>query len=665
MKSYNQIEQFYYSLRDRSHYGALPKLAEKNDDLLVKTADLLDIMAFKIRGINVSEKDKELIQAFLEDIPLRDCGYGFITKASHGLKRMGGRHRANKFAQFIKKHLFKCWQERVFVLNSEGLAYINKFGSRKIQDSVFFDRTLRISHGQAATDEKFGIVIETSSRRLKMKLRSLVEVYVWLDAFAYTIKCNRYCKPTPYGSFAPQCEKNCAKWYINGEDYFSNIADDIENATSKIYITDWWLSPELVLKRPYRKVDGKWDDTYRLDSVLKRAAQRGCKVYVLLYKEFEHALPNMSLHSKNTLMDLHPNIEVMRHPGDFLFLWSHHEKMVVIDHMITYMGGLDLCFGRYDTDAYSLKDAGDGVNEIYFPGQDYNNVREKDFRNVNKHMLTLIDKNSTPRMPWRDIAIRLEGEVVRDTARHFIQYWNYAKRDLAERKDNKNQVPHTETKGTKNSAKFSMTVLHHNKTLLPGSGQLVTSPIPKSHRPTPNRVLSSDLEPIVIPKNNSTTYNELENGNQRNESDTVNIFFGRIGKSLFNKYSDMKNALHYSSMGQQQSALTSMHNIGTEEQVELAPRRANIELDLPPVSEEDVKVAKVPEMEMDLDRYGLSSRNRIKVKEPMLDTWKLSTNQIPPQNRSCCELPGGSGTSIDPQELSVKKLDQNKHPLKK
>lgn len=30
-------------------------------------------------------------------------------------------------------------------------------------------------------------------------------------------------------------------------------------------------------------------------------------------------------------------------------------------------------------------------------------------------------------MPWRDIAVRMQGQVVKDLVRHFMQYWNFAK----------------------------------------------------------------------------------------------------------------------------------------------------------------------------------------------------------------------------------------------
>lgn len=39
----------------------------------------------------------------------------------------------------------------------------------------------------------------------------------------------------------------------------------------------------------------------------------------------------------------------MRHPDNLIpLLWSHHEKMVIIDQKIGFMGGLDICYGRMD-----------------------------------------------------------------------------------------------------------------------------------------------------------------------------------------------------------------------------------------------------------------------------------------------------------------------------
>lgn len=47
----------------------------------------------------------------------------------------------------------------------------------------------------------------------------------------------------------------------------SAVADAIESAREEIFIADWWLSPEIYLRRPVVN-----DDTWRLDKVLQRKA---------------------------------------------------------------------------------------------------------------------------------------------------------------------------------------------------------------------------------------------------------------------------------------------------------------------------------------------------------------------------------------------------------
>lgn len=65
-----------------------------------------------------------------------------------------------------------------------------------------------------------------------------------------------------------------------------------------------------------------------------------------------------SYYTKVTLLKLHPeNIKVLRHP-DGITLWSHHEKCVVIDQRIAFLGGIDLCYGRWDTTTHRLTDLG-------------------------------------------------------------------------------------------------------------------------------------------------------------------------------------------------------------------------------------------------------------------------------------------------------------------
>lgn len=56
-------------------------------------------------------------------------------------------------------------------------------------------------------------------------------------------------------------------------------------ARESIYILDWWLSPELYLRRPPAR-----NEQYRLDRMLQAAAERGVQIRVVVYKEVPQAL---------------------------------------------------------------------------------------------------------------------------------------------------------------------------------------------------------------------------------------------------------------------------------------------------------------------------------------------------------------------------------------
>ena len=381
-------------------------------------------------------KSVKFLNRFLEIFPIRGTTPGEIIKVGAGLKKSGGRLANNKLVKCIRK-LFPCWKEKLFLLSSEGLGYCDNVDDCNLKDNILLDCTLQVSCSKDSTVGKFTIVLRTSSRKMKLRVAGILDGFSWLYAFTKAIERSRYCKIHRFASFAPVCEENYAKWYINAENYFFDIADALKKASSKIYITGWMLSPGLYLKRP-AKLNSEFDEDheYRLDQLLLAAANRGCRIHILLYKEFDHALPNNSKYVRDYLQGLHKNITVLRHPGALIMLWSHHEKMVIIDQAIAFMGGLDLCFGRYDNDLYSLRETdGSMKGEYLFPGQDYYNVRIKEFRNVQNWRQPIIDPTSQPRMPWRDITVQLRGEIVKDTTRHFIQYWNFAKIDLSMKKE--------------------------------------------------------------------------------------------------------------------------------------------------------------------------------------------------------------------------------------
>ncbi|KAL4912357.1 hypothetical protein BDW62DRAFT_206548 [Aspergillus aurantiobrunneus] len=265
-----------------------------------------------------------------------------------------------------------------------------------------------------------------------------------------------------FGSFAPDRHGNDVQWYIDGCSYFYAVSRALETARQSIWILDWWLSPELYLRRPPAR-----NEQYRLDRLLQAAAQRGVKVNIIVYKEVTQALTLSSHHTKHHLENLHPNIAVFRHPDHLpdgqglassitsslqnlsldalklgqmssdamkgiygihegmILYWAHHEKLCIVDGAVAFMGGLDMCYGRWDTHQHSLADVHDNPAETVFPGQDYNNARVLDFTDVAHPDQNKLDKTQTSRMGWSDVAVSFHGPAVEDIRRMFVERWNF------------------------------------------------------------------------------------------------------------------------------------------------------------------------------------------------------------------------------------------------
>jgi hypothetical protein len=88
-----------------------------------------------------------------------------------------------------------------------------------------------------------------------------------------------------FESFATVHGENGIKWYVDGKDYMYAVSIALEKAERYIWILDWWLSPELYLRRPPSQ-----NEKYRLDVMLQAAAARGVKINVIVYKEVTQAL---------------------------------------------------------------------------------------------------------------------------------------------------------------------------------------------------------------------------------------------------------------------------------------------------------------------------------------------------------------------------------------
>ncbi|KAI4716712.1 phospholipase D [Aureobasidium sp. EXF-10727] len=287
-----------------------------------------------------------------------------------------------------------------------------------------------------ATQPKHHILrLYNAERKLKMLAKNERQLLQFQESIDYMVRNTVWSLKHRFDSFAPVRKNVFARWLVDGRDHMWQVSRAIDNARSFVYIHDWWLSPELYLRRP-AAISQKW----RLDRLLLRKAQEGVKIFVIVYRNIESAIPIDSEYTKASLLDLHPNICVQRSPNQFRqnqFFWAHHEKLVVIDNAMAFVGGVDLCFGRWDDPHHSLTDdkltgfeldmegPRTADNCQVWPGKDYSNPRVQDFYALDRPYEEMYDRTKVPRMPWHDIAMTIVGQPARDVARHFVQRWNY------------------------------------------------------------------------------------------------------------------------------------------------------------------------------------------------------------------------------------------------
>ncbi|CAM2119389.1 unnamed protein product [Caretta caretta] len=285
---------------------------------------------------------------------IRDLG----PKGIEGMimKRSGG-HRIPGLNCCGQGSVCYRWSKRWLVVKDSFLMYM-KMDSGAISFVLLVDKEFSIKIGKKETETEYGLRIDNLSRSLILKCNSYRHARWWGQGIEEFIHKNgkNFLTHHRFGSYAAIQQNTLAKWYVNAKGYFEDVADAMEAAKEEIFITDWWLSPEIFMKRPV--VEG---NRWRLDCILKRKAQQGVRIFVMLYKEVELALGINSEYSKRTLMRLHPNIKVMRHPdhvSSSVYLWAHHEKLIVIDQSVAFVGGIDLAYGRWDDDEHRLTDVG-------------------------------------------------------------------------------------------------------------------------------------------------------------------------------------------------------------------------------------------------------------------------------------------------------------------
>ncbi|KAL4233460.1 hypothetical protein ACF0H5_008141 [Mactra antiquata] len=275
-------------------------------------------------------------------------------------KCSGGRRISIGCCGCLKKyHVAGRWSKRWLVVKDTFIAYIRP-SDGIVCDLMLMDSAFKVESGMTATGAPHGLLVRNQSRHLLAKCWTSRKADEWEESIQQAAETTgkEFIQENRHHSYAPIRENSYARWFVDGASYFEAVAEALEKAKEEIFISDWWLSPEIYLKRNVTDRE-KW----RLDEVLARKANEGVKVFVVLYKELEIALTINSHYSKHALMNRSPNIKVIRHPDHVagtnrVLLWAHHEKIVCIDQKTAFLGGLDLCYGRWDDEHHRMTDLG-------------------------------------------------------------------------------------------------------------------------------------------------------------------------------------------------------------------------------------------------------------------------------------------------------------------
>ncbi|EKE42518.1 hypothetical protein ENUP19_0184G0011 [Entamoeba nuttalli] len=198
---------------------------------------------------------------------------------------------------------------------------------------------------------------------------------------------------------------NRVKGLIDGEEAMKEIGESIDQAKESIYITDWRIDPEIILiRRGVHWLKGK-----TLKEILEKKGEEGVSIKIIIY-ESPFFMDVVKGEKKRNILEEKEKIECYCHK--WMMGYSQHEKTVIVDHKIGFLGGIDLAQGRWDTRRHFIEADIKEKGEEIFKEECYNTM-------INKE-----EKQEKIRLPWHDIHCKIEGEAVNDIERNFIEKWN-------------------------------------------------------------------------------------------------------------------------------------------------------------------------------------------------------------------------------------------------
>ncbi|KAL6495445.1 Phospholipase D beta 1 [Orobanche gracilis] len=216
--------------------------------------------------------------------------------------------------------------------------------------------------------------------------------------------------------------------YLHGK-CWHDIFDAVRHARRLIYITGWSIWHKLRLVRD----DNSMSD-FTLGELLKSKSQEGVRVLLLVWDDptsrsilgyktdgvmqtHDEETRRFFKHSSVQVL-LCPRVAGKRHSWmkqrEVGVIYTHHQKTIIVDadagnnrrRIVGFLGGLDLCDGRYDTPQHPLFKTLQTLHS-----DDYHNPTYAG--NV----------SGCPREPWHDLHCKIDGPAAYDVLSNFEERW--------------------------------------------------------------------------------------------------------------------------------------------------------------------------------------------------------------------------------------------------
>jgi phospholipase D1/2 len=169
-------------------------------------------------------------------------------------------------------------------------------------------------------------------------------------------------------AFSEPRSGNAVNFYVTGDEYFRALEKAFASARESIYIIGWQVNFDVEL------TDGK-----TLFEHLEKAieANKSLRIYVMPWLSPKVGVDTGDFETMLAIYQLNaglagparafamPAIGQSDMKAGLAMGFSHHQKLVVVDNRIAFVGGMDLAYGRRDDGKFSLAANGRTGNELY------------------------------------------------------------------------------------------------------------------------------------------------------------------------------------------------------------------------------------------------------------------------------------------------------------